>query len=312
MRARRLVADAIAFAMRLKPVRVVRHYAGSRGPLLAAGLSYQAVFSVFAGIWVGFAVAGFVLRADPDLERAFFDLLAVWLPGLIDTGGGGAIDPDELLSASILGWTGVIAAGSLLLTALGWLASGRAAVRTLFELPPPAASAVLLKLKDLLLALGLGAIALASAALSVLGSQGLNWLFEWVGIGEQSATAELAARGVGLVLALAIDTVLLGSFYRVVSGIRIPFRLLLPGTVIGAIALGVLKVLGTSLLGGATRNPLLASFAAIVGLLIWFNLVCQVVLIAASWIAVSATDRGVELDERCAEDGAPSGTDVAL
>ncbi len=312
MRARRLVADAIAFTMRLKPVRVAQHYVGSRGPLLAAGLSYQAVFSVFAAIWVGFAVAGFVLRADPNLERAFFDLIALAVPGLIDTGDGGVIDPDELLSASILGWTGAIAAGGLLLTALGLLASGRAAVRTLFDLPRPAANAVLLKLKDLLLAFGFGAIILASAALSVLGSQGLNWLFELVGISERSATAELAARAVGLVLALAIDTVLLGSFYRVVAGIRIPFRLLLPGAVLGAVALGVLKALGTSLLGGATHNPLLASFAAIVGLFIWFNFVSHAVLVGAAWIAVSAADRGVDLNEQRAEDGTPTGTDVAL
>ena len=43
----------------------------------------------------------------------------------------------------------------------------------------------------------------------------------------------------------------------------------------------MLKLLGTALLGGGTNNPLLASFAVIIGLLIWFNLVCQVILLGA-------------------------------
>ena len=54
----------------------------------------------------------------------------------------------------------------------------------------------------------------------------------------------------------------------------------------------MLKVLGSSLLGGASKNPLLASFAVIIGLLIWFNLICQVILLSGAWIAVSVSDDG--------------------
>jgi membrane protein len=309
---KRWITDATVIVMRLKPVRVMLHYGSYRGPLLAAGLSYQAIFAVFAAVWVGFAIAGFVIRANPNLQQAFFDFIAFNVPGLIDTGDGGAIDPESLLSASILGWTGAVAAGGLLLTALGWLASGRDAVRTLFGMPHPATNVVLLKLKDLALALGFGAIILGSTALSVFGGEALTWLFEVVGINETSTPAEFAALAGGLLLVLIVDTLLLGSFYRVVSGIHIPFRLLAPGTIMAAVALGVLKVLGTSLLGGATHNPLLASFVAIVGLLIWFNFVCQVVLIGAAWIAVSAKDRGVDLNEHRTEHGTPSGTELSL
>ena len=35
---------------RMKPVRVFMHYTARRGPILAAGLSYQAIFSVFAAV----------------------------------------------------------------------------------------------------------------------------------------------------------------------------------------------------------------------------------------------------------------------
>jgi membrane protein len=307
-------ARLIATVLKLKPVRVFLHYGAQRGPLLASGLSYQAIFAVFAAIWVAFAIAGFVISANPELEDAFFRLLQTNVPGLIDAdGSGGAIDPSALLSARILGWTGAIAAAGLLFTALGWLASGRDSVRTMFGLSGPKTNFLLLKLKDLGLAIGFGAIMLLSAALSVVSTSALSTVFAAVGIDEDSIAATLAARLVGLLLVLVIDAALLGAFYRVVSGIRIPFRVLAPGTLIAAIALGVLKALGTSLLGGATSNPLLAGFAVIIGLLIWFNFICQVILLGAAWIAVSADDRGVDLTaHRTGPRSDPSGTEAAL
>lgn len=307
------IAGVVRAVMRWKPVRVFTHYGQQRGAILAAGLSYQAIFAVFAAIWVAFAIAGFVISANPELEAAFFRLLEINVPGLIDSGSGGAIDPSVLLSAGILGWTGAIAAAGLLFTALGWLASGRDAVRTMFGLPGQQANFLLLKLKDLGLAVGFGAIMLVSAGLSVVSTSALSAVLDAVGVNEKSVPATLATRFVGLLLVLVIDAALLGAFYRIVSGIRIPFRLLAPGTLLAAIALGALKALGTSLLGGATSNPLLAGFAVIIGLLIWFNLICQVILIGAAWISVSAGDAGVDLaDHRAGPRSQPSGTRVSL
>lgn len=307
--------------MKLKPVRVFMQYNSKGGPLLSAGLSYQAIFAVFAAIWVGFSIAGFVIKANPELERAFLQLLATNLPGVIDDGSGdGAIDAEKLFATGILTWTGAIAAVGLLFTALGWLASGRDAVRLLFGLPTSPTNFLLLKLKDLGLALGFGLAMLASAALSVFSTAALSSVFGWLGVDEDSLPATLASRAVGLLLVLLLDAAVLGVFYRVVSGIRIPFAQLAQGVVLAALALVVLQALGSSLLGGATRNPLLASFAVIIGLLIWFNLICQVTLIGATWIAVSADDRGVDLagnarrtkKGRAPKGDAPSDTAVAL
>lgn len=298
------VDATVAWVTKLKPVRVFQWYASRRGPLLSAGLSYQAIFAVFAAIWVGFAIAGTVIRSNPQLQTALFDLLETNVPGLIDDGSGnGAIDPEQLLQAGILGWTGVIAAGVLLFTALGWLGSGRDAVRAMFSLPGAQTNVFLMYLKDLGLALGFGAAIVVSAVLSVLSTSALGLFFDWVGIDQRSEAAYWAGRIVGVLLVLVLDTVTLGVFYRVVSGIPIPFRLLAQGTILAAVALGVLKVLGQTLLGGATSNPLLASFAVIIGLLIWFNLICQVILIGAAWIAVGAADRGLTLAGRAKPTG---------
>ena len=290
------VAAITARAMKLKPVRVYLQYAAHNGPLLAGGLSFQAIFAVFAAIWVGFAIAGFVIRSNPEFEDAFLHLLRTNVPGLIGgNSSGGAVDPAELFSTSILTWTGAIAAVGLLFTALGWLASGRDAVRNIFSLPPAPTHFLLLKVKDLATAVGFGMALILSAALTVFSTAALTTVFGWLGIGAMSDFTVIAARVAGLLISLALDVIVLAAFYRIVSGIRIPWRILARGTILGAVALGVLKTLGTSLLGGATRNPLLASFAVIIGLLIWFNLICQVILLAASWISVSSEDKGVSL-----------------
>jgi uncharacterized BrkB/YihY/UPF0761 family membrane protein len=46
-------------------------------------------------------------------------------------------------------------------------------------------------------------------------------------------------------------------------------------------------------IGGAGSNPLLAGFALIVGLLIWFNLVARIYLLAVAWIAIGMDDAGI-------------------
>ncbi len=298
-RARRIVDGT----MRLKPVRVFRDYSDHRGPLLASGLSNQAVFAVFAAVWVAFSVFGIVLAGNRALQDALFALIASAVPGLIDTGSGGAIRPSDLVNTTVLTWTGSIALAGLLVTALGWLASARDAIRLLGDLPGPRTNFLLLKLKDLGLALGFGALLLVSAGLTVLSSQAIDGVLGWLGIRDTAAVA-LSARALSAGVMFALDTVVLAALYRVLAGVHIPLRFLAPGSLLGAFALGVLKVLGTTLLGGATRNPLLAGFAVIIGLLIWFTLICQVILIAACWVFVSMKDAGVPLDRRLAAERA--------
>ncbi|HEU4849223.1 MAG TPA: YihY/virulence factor BrkB family protein [Terrimesophilobacter sp.] len=295
------IKKAIAWVLALKPVRVFRHFADRRGFLLSGGLSYQSLFAVFAAIWVGFAAFGLILKGNPALGGAFFDTIARSVPGLLAwRGAEGVIDPDQLTQVEILGWTGAIAAVGLLLTALGWLSSTRDAVRALFDLPGEQVNFLLLKLKDLGLAIGFGAALLLSSALSVFSTQALDTTLGWFGIREDSMIAAATGRAIGLALMLLLDTIVLGTLYRVLSGLTIPIRRLLVGSVLGAVVLGVLKVLGGALLGGAGRNPLLASFAIIVGLLIWFNLVCAAILLGASWIAVGMADAGIAADPKVA------------
>ncbi len=279
-------------------VRVLTFYGNAQGALLANGLAYQAIFAVFAALWVGFSVAGLIVAGNHQLQQPIITILANSVPGLIKTSqsGSGAIDPRVLLNARVFTWTGAIALVGVLVTALGWLASARTAIRLIFGLPQLKTNFVVLKLKDVVVAIGFGLALVVSAALSVAGSAATEFLLGLTGIGEHSVVAIVFSRILTLTVMFLLDATILAGLFRVLSGVAIPLRRLRGGVLIGALGLGVLKVLGGSLLGVSKSNPLLASFAVILGLLIFFNFVCQIILISASWIAVAEADRGLSID----------------
>ena len=292
------VQGIVTWALALKPVRVFMNYAEKRGPILAGGLAYQALFAGFAALWAGFSIAGIVLAGDVRLREELIDLLAQAVPGLIasDTVEG-AIDPDILLSAGgAFTLAAVIALVGLLVTALGWLDSARASVRSLFDLPAPTTNFAILKAMDLGIGVGLGVALLVSLGLSVASTAATDWVLGLVGLGDSTAAFVIGRILTALVM-FGLNMVTLIALFRLLSGIRIPFLYLRAGIVFGAVGLSALQLLSSALIGGARANPLIASFAVIAGLLIFANFSCQVILIAASWIAVDVEDDGLVLDE---------------
>jgi membrane protein len=287
------VQAIVARVMQWRAVRVFQLYGQKNGPILAGGLSLTALYSVFAALYVGFTVLGFAIRSDPEFEKAVLSTISTAVPGLIDTGSGsGAIKVDDLFSSKVLGWSGIVAIVIVFVTALSWFASARSAVRAVFGLPQDTTFFLLLKLRDLVLVIAFAAVTLLSAAISVFSTAALGVIFGAVGIGEKSVFAVVVARVIGLVIAFAIDTAVLVVLFRVLLAVKLPLRRLITGAMLGAAALGILKAFGAALVGGGGRNPLLASFAVMIGLLVWFGLICQVILIAATWMAVDLADHG--------------------
>jgi membrane protein len=293
------IAAVVGWAKRLKLVRVFMDYVQDRGPILASGLAYQALFAVFAALWVGFSIAGLVVSADSGLQGSIIDVLNETVPGLIDDGDGtGAIKPDVLTSGAAFSISGIVALGAVLFTALGWLGAARDSVRTIFDLPPAAANPVLQKLRDLALGLGFAVLLLVAAGLSIAGSSATELLLGLIGVGQDSTLGFVVSRTVSLLIAVLVYALALVGLYRVLAGVRVPWRFLRGGVLIGAVGIASLTVLSGLLLGGATNNPLIASFAVIAGLLIYYNFVCQVMLIAASWMAVGLEDAGIVVDQK--------------
>jgi len=286
-----LIDRVLAF----RPVRVFFHYIGDNGPLIASGMTYQAIFALFAGLWFAFSLAGFIVRGDPALQDTVFSAINRLIPRLIEYGdNAGAIPAKTLLNTSALSWSGAVALVGVLFTAVGFLGTLRTAIRIMFELPNPTANPVILKLKDLGLTLAFGAVVLLTAAISVVSNVALDFVFGLLGLGHATVLQQLATTAVAFVVLVLIDTGILMGAFRILSGIAIPLRRLLVGAIIGGVGLALLQTVGTSLLGGASRNPIVGAFATLVGVLLYFNFVCQVILIAASWVDVGMEDKGID------------------
>lgn len=283
-------AQLTEWAKQTRAFRTVDRFSDVGGNIISAGMAYQALFATFAALWVGFGIFGIVLRERPNLQEATVEYLNTLVPGLIANGTGqGAVSLSLLLSTRTLDWTSVIAALALLWVAVSWFTGTRRAVRLIFRLPRAYSSAVRMKVRDAALAIAFGVAILLSAALSVVGTQLLHGLFVRFGVVEPDWLLAGVTNVVALIAMVVFDTLVLMAIVRVLAGIRVERWNLLAGTVMGAIALGVIKVLGSLLLGGATSNPLLASFAILIGLLIWFNLIARVVLLTAAWIAAGVS-----------------------
>ncbi|TFD91079.1 YihY/virulence factor BrkB family protein [Cryobacterium lactosi] len=285
------IGDLIKRVMASRPARVYTHFGQSRGPILAAGMAYQAIFAIFAALWLVFSVAGLWLASNPQLMDQLFVLINQSVPGLI--GKDGVVDPADLGNTGALTWSSAIALVGLLATTLGWLNTTSQAVRGIFGMGQETTFFVLVKLRELGLGLLFGLALVVSAVISIVSTELLRGFLGLFGQGADSFWFIASSQAVGLLIVLIIDTITLAALFRLLSHVRIPWKNLLVGSLLGAIALGVLKVLGAALLGGAAKNPLLAGFAVIIGLLIWFNLTSTVTLISASWIAVGMQDAGI-------------------
>jgi membrane protein len=284
--------------MALFPVRVWRHFLLRNGFLLSAGMSYQALFAIFAAVYVVFAVAGIWLTSNAVTLNAFVTLLNTYAPGLI--GDEGIIATEDLIeiassSTSLFGLTGAVALAGLIWTAIGWVTYARLAVRSIFGLPKDSRAYVLLKARDFLAALVFGTALLIAAVLSVATTSFLDWLTALMGLSTESGWSSFLVQAGGFGVVFAIDTLALAVLFRFLSGATMPWRRMWTGSLLGSAALTVLQVVSGFLVSRVSTNPLLATFAVFIGLLLWFRLTSIVILVAASWIAVEVSDHNETL-----------------
>lgn len=280
------------------PVRAFQHYNLQHGPLMSAGIGFNMFFSITGLLATGFSVAGLLLRGQPALLDRVVGSVAASAPGLLKVdGGAGLVDPQELLNPSGLGWTAVIAAAVTVVSSLGWIAGLRDGLRGVMTLGPVKMNPILLKLRDVGTLLLLGAALVISAGVSLVFGTAAGWVAEQLRLDPLVAVPLTTSIKIAVPLLLAWCTALI--MFRLAGGLKLARRSLLEGTVLAAVGTGVLQIFSAELLAGAGRNPILAPFAIIIGLLIWFNLVSQVYLVSAAWAAIREEDlRAVATNRR--------------
>ncbi len=273
----------------LRPIRAFQHYSLQHGPLMSAGIGFRMFFSVTGLLATGFSVAGLVLRGQPALLDRVISSVAANAPGLLKVDGGqGLVDPHELLNPNGLGWTAAIAAVVTLVTSLGWIDGLRDGLRGVVRLGPRKLNPVLVKLRDAGILLLLGVALGISAGVSLVFGTTAGWVTEQLHLDPLAAGPLTTSVKIAVPLLLGWCTALI--MFRLAAGLKLARRALLEGTGLAAVGTAVLQIFSAELLAGAGRNPILAPFAIIIGLLIWFNLVSQVYLVSAAWAAVRDED----------------------
>lgn len=273
-----------AWWARTRPARANARFSTAGGSLLTGGIGYAALFSVVAALTLGFTVFTAVLGQDPGLRAQVLRSISAALPGLLDAGNGsGAISPDALTLNVGLNIAGAAAVIVLVFSAISCMAALRTAVRAMFGLTGPGGNVVTVKLRELGGFVAMAGAVLVSAVLSAALTSAVHWLLGLLGLADGAAWAVAI---VGVLVSFVVDALTFVLIVTVLAGVHPPSRDLRWGAAGAAAGLGLVRVLGTSVVAGSIgRNALLASFTLLVTLLVWINLISRIVLLAAAWVA---------------------------
>ena len=283
-----LIARVTAWALSRRPVRAYLLYAGSRGPMLADSVTYRTLFSVFAGVLLGFSFASLWLAGNPEAWRALIAAVDSAIPGLV--GEGGVIEVDDIQAPPGLTFAGILSLVGLVGAAIGAIGSARAAMRQIAGQTTDDTFFLWVYLRNLALAIGIGGALVAAAGVTFLATAGLGLVSGWLGVSADDGWAGFLAWAVGVLVVLALDTAVVAALFRVLSGVHARAKSLWAGALVGGLGLTVLQQLSGLFVGGASSNPLLASFASLIALLLWLNLSSQVILIASAYIVTAVEE----------------------
>lgn len=293
------------------PIRVWRHFLQHNGFLLAAGMSYQGIFAVFSALYLAFAGVGIWLGGSKSAIDGLIGIINSYIPGIISKNG--LVDREQVESVAqesgrLLTITGIVAVVVVVWTAIGFVTFTRRAVRDTFGLPFDMRNYVLLKARDFVASILFGLALLVGALLGSVTTGAVDLVFGFIGWDRETLGWSVGARVVSLLVAFAVNTVALAALFRFLTGTTLTWRRAWPGALVGATGMVLLQVGAGFLVVYSPTNPLLGTFAVLIGFLLWFRLIGIVILVSAAWIAVAAGDRDVPLrspeDRRAMEQAA--------
>lgn len=270
---------------------------------LAAAITFISFLALFPLITVGAAIGAALLSQD-QLDK-FQDKLTDQVPGISDQ-----LDLNSLVANA--GTVGLVAGALLLITGIGWVGSMRECLRAVWELDDvEEGNPFVLKAKDAVILVGLGATALASIGASALGSTAVGWTADRLGIPEGGAGGVLLQIAAIVVAAVAGFLILL-YVLTLLPGVQPPRRRLIVAAVIGAVGFELLKLL----LGGYVRDvagkSMYGAFGVPVALLLWINFTAKLMLFCAAWTATPSKEEPPEGERNAAGDGGDAAGSTAV
>lgn len=264
--------------------RMLARYGAVNGSTLAGGIAYAALFSIFAGLAIIVTVFMRVLGGNPEILDAVIGAIDEAIPGILDVGeDGGPIDPQSLVQPTGLNLTTVIASVALLFSALSVMTALGRSLAAVFGLTAQPRNFVVAKVRDLLGFIVLATGVLLSAVVGIGSNLAGEWLSDLLNL--DPSAGRFLIWLLGVVASFALDTLVFAAIITSVGGAHPLARDLWFGSALGAVGTGILRALGTTVVGNPSDDPVLASFAVGVTLLLWVNLAARIMLYVAAWTA---------------------------
>ncbi|MGQ4511939.1 YhjD/YihY/BrkB family envelope integrity protein [Streptomyces sp. DW26H14] len=262
---------------------------------LAAAITFLSFIALFPLITVGAAI-GAVLLSEGQLNH-LQKTISNQVPGISDQ-----LNLHSLVNNA--GTVGLVAGALLLFTGIGWIGNMRESLRAVWEMDEkPEENPIVLKAKDGLVLVGLGAMGLASLGASGFGSTAIGWTARHIGIPENGAGGVLLQAG-SLLVAVLADFLLLLYVLTLLPRVKPQRRRLMVAALIGSVGFEVLKLLLGSYIRSVAGKSMYGAFGTPVALLLWINFMARLLLVCAAWTATPSKDEPsrIELNRREAEE----------
>ncbi|WEB40819.1 YihY/virulence factor BrkB family protein [Streptomyces yunnanensis] len=260
---------------------------------LAAAITFTSFIALFPLLTVGAAIVAATIGKD-QLHK-LEDKLSEQIPGI-------AAQLDLAALVQNAGTVGLIAGAVLLFTGIGWVQSLRDCLRAVWEAPAEDVNFLFGKVRDGVLLLGLGGVALVSLGSSAFASAAVDRAVEAIGLPQGGAVSILLTVA-GFCTAVLADFLMLAYILTKLAGAHPPRRALVVASLIGAIGFEVLKLLLSGYLRGVAARSMYGAFGTPVALLLWINFTAKLLVFCASWTATERVAPGAG-----AEPAAAAGT----
>lgn len=272
-------------------IAAVGRYNERLGSQFAGALTYFSFLSLVPILMVAFSIGGIVLGSNPDLLAKVEQQITDVLP------------PDSDFTQSIVGLIDGVVANPLgvgivglvlaLYSGIGWMANLRKALQALlkknFDDQSEVEGFLPALLKDLGALAGLGVAIVVSVGVSGIATQGRDLIQDLFGLGDAGWLAPVTT-ATTILIAMVADVVIFFWVYTVIPRrtLRVARKYRLRGAIIAAVGFELMKfLLITAFPGLAGGSPTAAIFGPVIVLLFFFNLVAQLVLFTAAWIATA-------------------------
>ncbi|WP_162606649.1 YihY/virulence factor BrkB family protein [Jiangella asiatica] len=261
---------------RTLPLRAWQRYGDLRGNRLAGACSFYGFVSLFPLLVLAAALVS-AIAGESGVETVQ-EIVDDNLPGL-------QLDVSDFHERA--GTIGVIGAGILLFTGLGWVDAVRAAVRSMWGVDDQPGNVVVRKALDIVSLAGLGVLILVSWGASVVLVSFAGDVLDWLGFSSGGWVLRVVSGLVSVGVSAALFAYLLSGLPR----IAVPVRNLAVVSLLGAVVFELLKQFLVQYVVGTATQSSYAAFAAPLAMLAWIYVVTRLLMVTAAITAESAIDR---------------------